>query len=567
MSISIVAGAVPRPEHPTPQVRRAEWANLNGTWEFAEANEQADEKYLKEDAYPDKIVVPFPREAKLSGLGRTGYITNVYYRRSFDKPDGWKSSRVLLHFGASDWRTTVWVNGQELGRHTGGSTPFAFDITKVIKPKGNIVIVHAFDDLRSGSQAGGKQAWDKSEGCSYTRTTGIWQTVWLEGVGTSYIRDFRIDTDPASSRILIRPEIDGPSTGLTVKAVAYAAGKMVGSVEGPADWRNTGLVLNLKTKRLWSIQDPFLYDLRIVLRKGGKTVDSVDSYFGLRSVSIEGTRILINGKPVFQRLILDQGFYPDGIWTAPTDAALKRDILLSQALGFNGARFHQKVFDPRSLYWADKLGYLVWGEYPNWLLNCKDLRGSLAVVNEWVEVVRRDRNHPSIIGWCPFNETQDDAHQLQNLVFDSTRTMDPSRPIIDTSGWSHSTPYPEVSDDHDYNQRAESFRGRWSSFTKLGANGQPIPFMVSEYGGIALADSGGWGYGRSPKDLEEFYTRYKGLTDALMDNPNMFGFTYTQLTDVEQERNGLYTYDRKPKFDAGRIRKINSRAAAYEKRK
>jgi hypothetical protein len=322
-----------------------------------------------------------------------------------------------------------------------------------------------------------------------------------------------------------------------------------------------------------------LYDLKLSLVRENETVDQVQSYFGLRQVSIDGRSILINGKRVFQRLILDQGFYPDGIWTAPSDEALKHDIEMSMAAGYNGARLHQKVFEPRFLYWADKLGYLVWGEYPNWGFNYEP-KNYATYVHEWREVLKRDRNHPAIIGWCPFNETPPNARELQRLIVGITRGIDPTRPVLETSGWKHS-PYaavkPEVRDVHDYDQNPEVLRKRWLDFfanpTKADVDYQGdksrvsdcgCPFMISEFGGIGWETQGGWGYGNAPKTLDEFYARYQGLVDAQLDNPNLFGFCYTQLTDVEQEHNGLYYYDRRPKFDVNRLHAITSRAAAYE---
>lgn len=588
-----VASSIPRPEHPNPQAVRTEWMNLNGEWEFAENDVMTDEGYLGDKPYPDKIIVPFCRESKLSGLGRTGFVKNVWYRRTFELPKTWKSPRTLLHIGACDWETTVWLNGKLLGKHVGGSAPITFEITKQLKPGSNTVIVHAFDDTRSGLQAVGKQALtEESAGCHYTRTTGIWQTVWLEGVGSSYIKDFRIEPDPANSRVLIQAEVDGPCDGLTLRALSVAGGKVVGTARCPADWRNGRLVLNLAEKHVWSVESPFLYEVKLslVCAAAGSAgilpanaagtaalppVDQVNSYFGLRDVSIRGAAILINGKPVFQRLVLDQGFYPDGVWTAPTDAALKKDIQLAQACGYNGARLHEKVFEPRYLYWADKLGYLVWGEYPNWGLNYTDPRINLPVTSEWIEVVRRDRNHPSIIGWCPFNETPATAVELQTAIVRATRAIDPSRPIIESSGYAHGIPDPDVLDVHDYTQDPETLAGRYgegfASGIALparyggGETNTGLPFMVSEMGGIGWSVSGGWGYGAAPKDMDEFYARYAGLVNAMLDAQRLFGFCYTQIYDVEQEQNGLYTYDRKPKFDVAKIRAITSREAAYEK--
>lgn len=567
---------IPRPEHPLPQIQRAEWLNLNGVWEFAETDENQDELYLSSAPYPDKILVPFCRESRLSGLQRTGFVKNVWYRRTFALPASWKSPRTRLHIGASDWRTRVWVNGVFLGQHTGGSAPFAFEITHCLKAGENTIVVAAYDDTRSGLQALGKQsAQPESHGAVYTRTTGIWQTVWLEGVGESFISAVRILPDPAGGRAVVQVDVDGASKGLEVTAEALANGAKAGSAQAPAVWRDNQLIIPLSRKRIWSPETPFLYDLKLSLRRGKDTIDSLHSYFGLRDVRIQGPAILINGKRVFQRLVLDQGFYPEGIWTAPSDEALHQDILLSKAVGFNGARLHQKVFEPRFLYWADREGYLCWGEYPNWGLDYARPEANLPVVSEWTEIVGRDRNHPCIIGWCPFNETPPSAGELQNTIVALTRALDPSRPVIDSSGWTHTLPDPEVLDAHDYDQNPASFRHRFSSPPALGAlparyGGEDmyrgIPFFVSEYGGIKWNPTGeGWGYGTAPKDEAEFYERYKGLTDALLDNPLMFGFCYTQLTDVEQERNGLYTYDRKPKWDVARIHAMTQGEAAYEK--
>lgn len=554
----------PRPEHPQPQMVRAEWLNLNGTWEFAETDDAKDTSWTAADkAFPDKIVVPFCRESKLSGLARKGFVKNVWYRRTFQKPADWKSDRVRLHIGACDWRTTVWVNGQKVGTHTGGSTAFCFDITDRLKSGDNTVVVHAFDDTRSHIQALGKQS-DRleSHGCCYTRTTGIWQTVWLEGVGSAYVSDVRVEPDLKNSRVVLQAEVAGPCDGLTLRATALADGKAVGTADVPADWRNNRLVLNLSEKRPWAIETPFLYDLKLELLKDGRPVDAVNSYFGLREVTIRGAAILINGKPVFQRTVLDQGFYPEGIWTAPTDEALRGDIKLSQAAGFNGARLHQKVFEPRFLYWADKLGYIVWGEFPCWGLNYRNAECNLPVIDEWTEILRRDRNHPAIIGWCPFNETPPEAGPLQKIVFDVTQAVDPSRPVIESSGYFHGVPKPDALDAHDYDQNPASFKSRWDAAFKKGAS---VPFFVSEYGGIGWNIKGGWGYGNTPKTLDEFYARFQGLTDTQLDNPYLFGYCYTQLTDIEQEQNGIYTYERKPKFDIERLRKIQTREAAYEK--
>jgi beta-galactosidase/beta-glucuronidase len=579
---SACAATLPRPEHPRPDAFRENWTSLNGEWEFeidqAGNGEARGLKSGKE--LSNKINVPFAPESQLSGIGHYGLMKNVWYRRHFEVPASMSGKRVRLHFGGVDYQTWVWVNGQLAGSHIGGNVSFAFDITKLLRSGQNEVVVRAFDDTASGRQPTGKQTHNVSEGCVYTRTTGIWQPVWLEAVGSSFVESFSVVTDPDRSRVLIEATVNGNDSDLTLEAEAFLDGKSVGKDATQASWRDNRLVLNLSQKKLWGPGAPALYDLKFTLKRGNETVDTVTGYFGLRKVTIEGRAVLINGQRVFQRLILDQGFYPDGIWTAPTDEALKRDIELSMAAGYNGARLHQKVFEPRFLYWADKLGYLVWGEFPNWGFDYRPENYS-QYVNEWTEILQRDRNHPAIIGWCPFNETPAAAAELQRIVTLETKAIDPTRPVFETSGWAHRLNDAEIRDDHDYNQDPATFKQRWLDFFAGAENvsalpvryagGQSsrrdlgVPFMVSEFGGIGWAAEGGWGYGTGPKTIEEFYTRYEGLVNTLLDNPDMFGFCYTQLTDVEQEKNGLYFYDRRPKFDVKRLHAITSRSAAYEK--
>ena len=578
-----LSAAVPRPEHPRPDAFRENWATLNGEWQF-EIDDQADGEsrgLVSGHDLASKIIVPFCPESKLSGIGHYGIMKHVWYRRTFELPAAMRGQRVLLHFGGVDYQAVVWLNGQRAGTHIGGDTAFVFDITKLLRDGANELVVQVFHDVASGNQPTGKQTHTVSEGCVYTRTTGIWQSVWLEAVGSTFVEDFSVVPDPDRSRVLIDASVNGEDQGLMLTATAFADGRKVGQDSCPASWRANHLVVPLAKKKLWAPGSPFLYDLKFTLTHDGKTVDEVASYFGLRKVSIAGRAILINDQRVFQRLILDQGFYPDGVWTAPSDDELKADIERSLAAGFNGARLHQKVFEPRYLYWADKLGYLVWGEFPNWGFNYRP-ENYANYLAEWTEELQRDRNHPAIIGWCPFNETPHEAGELQQIVWRQTKAIDPTRPVLETSGWAHTIPQAEVRDDHDYNQVPASFKQRWDDFFaggeplrapgRYGAKAAPprvdlgVPFMVSEFGGTVWGNQQtGWGYGAGPKDLEDFYSRYAGLVDALLDNPNLFGFCYTQLTDVEQEHNGLYYYDRRPKFDLKRLHAITAREAAYEK--
>jgi hypothetical protein len=579
------SGEVPRPEHPSPDQFRENWMPLNGEWQF-EIDDKADGDtrgltHGKELA--DKIIVPFCSESKLSGLGyaNTRKLKHVWYRRHFEMPAAMRGQRLRIHFGAVDYHARVFINGRFAGEHSGCSASFDFEITSLLKDGANEVVVQVKDDQWSGLQSRGKQANGESFNVFYTRTTGIWQSVWLEAVGSSFIENLAITPDPDHSRILLQAHINGSNPDLMLKAEAFADGRLVGSATAKGPMLQH-LVLDLSEKKLWHPGTPFLYDLKLTLTSGGKTLDVMQSYFGLRKVAIDGRRILINDQPVFQRLILDQGFYPDGIWTAPTDDELKRDIERSMACGFNGARLHQKVFEKRFLYWADKLGYLVWGETPNAGYD-NHREGYADFVNEWTELLQHDRNHPSIIGWCAFNEnsqTPDQAAELQQMVWKITKAIDPTRPALETSGWTHTLPNPEVRDAHDYTGEPDKLRAKWINYFAAPPEGlfpplryhnpadsqadRGVPFMVSEIGGIGWATGDGWGYGKGPKTLDEFYQRYQGTIDAMLDNPNFFGFCYTQLTDIEQEKNGLYYYDRRPKFDNARLQQITSRQAAYE---
>ncbi len=580
---------VPRPEYPRPQLVRRDWLNLNGEWEFSEDPGLSGEaRGLHEGGdFERRIIVPFAPESKLSGIGKTDFMPCVWYRRRFRVPEQWSdSSRLLLHFGAVDYEATVWVNGRLAGNHRGGYTPFRFDITELVNREGeNTLVVRAVDDTRSGLQPTGKQSIAyASAGCRYTRTTGIWQTVWLEPVSDFSIDHVRMIPSPHEGELRLEAVIYhqipglGPSQG-TLKATVKAEGRVVSRQTVEAAFPVTAMTLDVPEPRLWSPDDPFLYDLELILETEAGA-DRVESYFGMRSVKLANGCLYLNGEPLFQRLVLDQGFYPDGIYTAPSDAALRRDIELAQAAGFNGARLHEKVFEPRFLMWADRLGYLVWGEFPNWGLDHKHPAALERFVTEWMDVLQRDFNHPSIITWCPFNETPNDQNpELLRTVYRLTKAIDPTRPVVDTSGYVHVET--DVYTVHNYNQNVAEFSVAYEPLAqgKEGwrnphSNNAPHvvgqPYLVDEYGGIwwnpDQKDDKGWGYGARPANEEEFFERLRGLTEVLLNNPNICGFCYTQLTDVEQEVNGLYTYERVAKFDPKRYRQIFSAPAAIESR-
>jgi beta-galactosidase/beta-glucuronidase len=571
--------SIPRPEYPRLQLERSHWLNLNGTWEFElDPGMSGEERGLHLGRQLQRsITVPFPPESELSGIGEKDFMRCVWYRRSFTLPEEWQGKRILLHFGAVDYDAAVWVNGQQAGNHRGGYSPFFFEITHLLKRGDNFVVVRAVDDTRSSLQPSGKQCMEfESHGCHYTRTTGIWQTVWLEPIPATHLSSFKLYPRIDEAQMTIHAKVDGDTSGCSLSAEAFALGERVGCARISASG-HTVFTVDLSERRLWEPGDPFLYDLQFCLLKDGEQIDLVKNYFGLRKVSIQGKKVLINNKPVFQRLVLDQGFYPDGIYTAPSDAALHRDIELSMAMGFNGARLHQKVFEPRFLYWADRLGYLVWGEYPDWGLDHSHPAALERMLPEWMEVLDRDFNHPSIVGWCPFNETPRSQNpELLRRIYRATKSFDPTRPVIDTSGYVHVET--DIYDCHNYEQDPRKFascfedfrtsESAWNNFPQESAPYRGQPYFVSEYGGIwwnpGQSEEKSWGYGARPKTEEEFLERYRALTEALLFHSKMFGFCYTQLYDIEQEVNGLHTYDRRPKFDPELVRRINSQRAAIE---
>ena len=563
-----------RTEHPKPQFERKNWLNLNGEWQFEidRGCSGAERGLFAEDvSFDGTITVPFCPQSRLSGIADTDFMNSVWYRRSVTLTEEQISGKTYLHFGAVDYCATVYVNGQKCGTHTGGYVSFRIDISSFVRVGRNMICVHAEDDERDRLIPCGKQSrLYHSHNCDYTRTTGIWQTVWLEFVPLTHIESVRYYPSAEGQTLTVHAELSGAGT---LSAEAFFEGRPMGSASAHSDGGQLILTLALTEKHLWQLGKGGLYDLKLTYGD-----DTVISYFGLRSVSYRDYRFFLNGKSIFQRLILDQGFYPDGIYTAPSDAELAADIDRSMAMGFNGARLHQKVFEERFLYHADKKGYLVWGEFPNWGLDHSYADAIYGILPEWLEEIDRDFNHPSIIGWCPFNETWDQKGRKQfdpllSAVYHATKAADPTRPCIDTSGNYHVIT--DIYDVHNYRQDPEEFAGCYRSLAEGGKHDDhcgkrqqydgKLPFFVSEYGGIRWTDNqDGWGYGEGPKTEEEFLARFKGLTDALLDNPRIFALCYTQLTDVEQEQNGLYTYDRKAKFPPERIAAIMRRKAAVE---
>ncbi|HOE65102.1 MAG TPA: glycoside hydrolase family 2 TIM barrel-domain containing protein [Candidatus Hydrogenedentes bacterium] len=591
--------SIPRPEYPRPQFVRERWLNLNGEWQFEVDNGDSGlERGLLERELAQRITTPFCPESELSGIGDTDFMHVTWYRREVTIPKEWEGSRVLLHFQAVDYDATVWVNGKEVGRHRGGFTPFACDLHGAAGPGETAVIVVRARDYTRELKPVGKQSQKHGRwACMYTRTTGIWQTVWMEPVPETALLRPRITPDVDNSCFILEQPIARPRKGLRLRVLLYDDQGTVTSAEcklGTSFSPRIILSIPADRRRLWAPGKPNLYSIDLTLiDRCDRVVDAASTYAGLRSISIDGKTICINGQPVFQRLVLDQGYYPDGILTAPTDEALRRDIELSLEAGFNGARLHQKVFEERFLYHADRLGYLVWGEFPDW--GCRDWtksedeqRVSAAYITQWTEAIARDYSHPCIVGWCPLNETVQaildritDLDDVTRGMFLATKAMDATRPVLDASGYSHRVPETDVYDCHDYEQDVEAFTRNHAGLAQNEPfmNGDPKrpisipyagqPFFVSEFGGIwwnpaAKEGEDSWGYGDRPTSVEEFYARFEGLCGALLNDPNMFGYCYTQLTDVFQEQNGIYLFDRSGKFDMKRIRAAQIRSAAIE---
>lgn len=589
------AQSVPRPEYPQPQFQRSDWINLNGEWTctFDFGKSGLEKNYTNSEGFNEKIMVPFCPESKLSGLAHTDFINAMWYQRKIEIPKSWEGKRVILHFGGVDFYSELYIDGKPTGRHYGGTSSFSYDITRHIAfGRSNNLVLYVLDDTRSGTQPIGKQSVTfRSSGASYARTTGIWQTVWLEPVAFNGLRDCQITPDLDNSRFIFQPHFYYTERGMKFRVKLLDGPKIVAQQELIAG-ENASSVLNIKDPKLWSPGSPFLYDVVYnILNARGEVVDEVRSYAGLRKIHIEGNEIFFNNKLIYLRFVLDQGFYPDGIWTAPTDSDLKKDIQLSIAAGFNGARLHQKVFEPRFHYWADKLGYLTWGEASS-IGSSYGIEFGRTFLSEWEEIVTRDRNHPSIIAWAPFNETYWAFHsetmtwdknmydlkqhnRLLTDVYYATKRLDPTRPVNNASGGYH-----EVTDlytTHQYEQNADLFREQQTikepdklwlyQADQLHIKYEGQPYLLDEIGGFLWIEGkpyadNSWGYGDQIKSKEVLYERLQSLIEVLVSFDYIAGYCYTQLTDIEQEQNGIYNYDRTPKFDMTVIKKIFSKEPA-----
>lgn len=582
--------------HPRPQLTRERWTDLCGPWGFAydDAGRGLDEGWpQRAEVFERTISVPFPPESPASGIGETGYHPIVWYRRAFQDPRSDIGERLLLHCGAVDYRARVWVNGRLVATHEGGHTPFSADITAALRPDGEqVIVVRAEDAPDDLAQPRGKQDWlEQPHKIWYYRTSGIWQPVWLEPVAATHISALRWSPDPANGllglEVTLQRHDDAPLR-LHVQLSLHGTPLTddVYTLQGTTLQRDIAFGRALQRLEpdlaLWSPEHPNLIEATITLSAGDEIVDEVHSYAGLRNVGVADGRFLLNGRPYYLRLALDQGYWPESHLAAPSAEALRREVKLAKELGFNGVRLHQKVEDPRFLYWCDRLGLLVWGEMANAYVFCPTAVERLT--REWLDVLARDFSHPCIVAWAPLNESwgvpnlaRDPAqrHYIQAL-YHLTRALDPTRPTMSNEGWEHVVS--DICGIHDYTFDGAVLRRRYGSAEAIERTlreEQPghhaltlppyrragAPVMITEFGGLSYrpdADTPWFGYGTvgSP---DEFLAKYRELVEAILDSPAIAGFCYTQLTDTGQETNGLLTASRQPKLDPGAIRAITSR--------
>ena len=561
-------------KHPNPQFSRENFTLLDGVWNFACGKETEGIEWKK-------ILVPYCPESKKSGLAIQDKIYDCVYEREIEVQNLLEGERVVLHFGAVDYEATVLVNGKKMGFHRGGYAHFEVDATSALVEGKNKITVLVHDDERENIPKG-KQTDTEPHGCFYTPVTGIWQSVWMERTPNHYVTSLKFYPSVKEKKVDVEVKTEGEEP---IKIQVFYEGRQVGVAEGVVNFCEH-FEIPLKETHLWEIGKGRLYEVQITFGK-----DVVHSYFGLRSTEFSGKKYLLNGKNVFQRLVLDQGYYPDGIYTG-TEEEWQSDLNLSIRLGFNGSRLHQKVFEPKYLYLCDKMGYMVWGEYPNWGVDFFNLNALGAMLDEWREVVELHFNHPSIVVWCPLNETWNhlkmaEKHRdvrLVETIYAFTKILDSTRPCVDVSGGHHGR-YTDCFDFHCYypSDRLKSAladleeRGELTmefiypdekvkNFEKIALEeGQPT--QISEYGGVRLGEGEGWGYEVQPTE-EKFVEEYTKQTASILACKKISGFCYTQLYDVEQEENGLVKYDRTPKLSEkamDEIAKINRAPSAIER--
>jgi beta-galactosidase/beta-glucuronidase len=581
----------PQPLHPRPRLTRDRWVDLCGTWEFAydDDNVGLDGRWFE---YPERFLklinVPFPPESEMSGINDKTYHPVVWYRRNFSTMPG-DGERLVLHFGAVDYKAHVWVNGNLVATHEGGHSPFSADITNCLsEATDQVVVVRAEDQPLDGTMPRGKQDWQPTpHAIWYDRTTGIWQPVWLEPVPATYITSFHLTPDLPQSRVTVEAKLNRPHSGWL--SVTLRKGEEVLAVQQVHVNKDAfDAVITIpraqngqqRNDLYWVPDNPNLITVSaILLAEDGTPIDTIESYFGMRSTGIEAGRFLLNDKPFFVRSVLEQGFWPKSHLAAPSADALRQEVELIKSLGFNACRIHQKVEDPRFLYWADHLGLLVWGE----MANAYEFNPSAVdrFTREWLSVVDRDRSNPCIVTWTPLNESwgvQDIAQSKAQQAYASalyhlTKALDPTRPVISNEGWEHT--HSDIWGIHDYTQHGQQLTDRFGTAEAIARTlgemksnrkrgllvsgddrGQPV--MLTEFGGISYQPAAGenWMGYATVQTPEEYLGILKEVFDAIYASPDLAGFCYTQITDTQQEKNGLFDENRQPKLPVDKLRDI-----------
>ncbi len=565
--------AIPRPEYPRPDFQRDAWSNLNGVWDFAFDPEDVGETEGWFEpagrALPDSIVVPFPWQSALSGVADPGRTGVAWYHRTFAVPEEWRGQRVVLHFGAVDYRARVWVNGQPVGEHEGGYTPFEFDITDVLAADDNAVVVRVEDPADLAEIPHGKQSSDPPnpwDDVDFTTVSGIWQTVWLEARPAAYIAQAHITPDVPGERAILAITVETPAPGsldlqIAIQAPDGRTFSQTGALAFDAAGAHTvDVTFDLPEPLLWEPEAPHLYTVDLTLAAPNGVPDVVHTYFGMRSIEVSGPNVLLNGHPIYLMSALVQGYWPDGLYTAPDDEALRADIAYARELGFNGLRMHLKIEEPRWAYWADRLGMLLWNDAPSPVAFTPLARERLT--RDMEAMIARDYNHPSIVIWSPYNESWGlgfrsggDVQAYLSALYDRIKALDSTRLVVDNSGWRHVRT--DIADSHRYTDNVQEWR---DFLARLEATpeqvvvlGHPFyaegrrysgePLMMTEYGV-------GWG--------EDRPLEFRWQTTEIRRHGGLVGYTYTELYDIEHERAGLARYNRSPKEAGIDLAMVNS---------
>lgn len=582
-----------RQEYPRPRLVRDRWLGLNGVWRFDFDDEDRgirDGWYLDPSPLTKEIKVPYAYQTPASGINEQEHHPVVWYAREFEVPAEWQDDEVYIHFGAVDYEATVWVNGRLAGQHRGGYVPFRLNISKLLQAGSNTLVVRVVDEPRNDQPRGKQTARQDPWACWYTPVTGIWQSVWLEPLSGVHLKDLHLIPDIDNEALKVEYELSAVTDGLSIELVATWEGETVASTVIPLPrsfnrWSDITpvdrgeLTLSIPAPKLWSPEHPNLYDLEVRVYRDGRVVDAVRTYFGMRKVHVADGVFYLNNRRYYQRLILDQGYWKEGLYTAPSAEALRRDVELTKAMGFNGARKHQKIEDPYFYYYCDKLGLLVWSEMPA-MYEYSEV-GAQNLISEWQRAVLRDRSHPCIVAWVPTNESwgvdqltrrsypRAEAHLM--TAYYATHALDGTRPVVSNDGWQHALT--DLVTIHEYTQEWEELKARQEAFlnnplattfthgnpTLLpGYDNSDAPILVTEFGGVKVEEqkAEGWGYGKAATDYAEMIQRLRDLVSVIVNEPRIQGYCYTQLTDVQQEVNGLLTIERQPKVPLETLREI-----------